>query len=879
MREDVFSSVILMLDSSQYLLFKERFQMKDAEQMTETTEITQEQEAQGQTLQRRQFLKGMGYTGLALAGSGLLAWGADSLSEAQAASAAALAWEAAPVLLRVSDAIKPGDLLTIYGEGIGGDDLQIALAEANGNQTPAEPPHDAFTLVPVFVGPDGHFASVVLPATREAGTYHIWVKNSYGWSQPILLNGARPQWLSEESIFAGLTIKLVGRNLDGREWGDKEKTKVRLVKDGQAYEVQAKSVNPFAVTFTVSEEVPTGTYDVIASSDGHHWAKLAYTEEYGQRLTVVSPSADPLGLGVAWVNQFHWEREVNVLDYGATPNDTTDDTAAIQSAIDAVGAQGGGVVYFPDGNYRITGLVLPEGVVLLGQSKEGTILTYANTAANASSKAMIVARTDAAGASVGKVGLARLTVTLDAQNPTQAFPDTFIWIGDGWGARVQDELLRKSEYLFLKEVKLDYPMEKRTGRGIGVVTIARGHFLVRQSEFSGYNATVTSTYVSKYMQMFDNRIDAGFGLVGGVGIFTTFERNLIKFHPDLKLGDTHGIFTRGPSYVADNIVEDIGTVGHNDGESYCIESFRGGAKMIGSVSAATSTSVTVSPKWVTLNSWEDQSWDPWDITHHCWAGWHIVITEGRGLGQDRLLTSRNGSTYSLSKPWDVIPDSTSKYVVLVPTKGTAFYHNIAKNTSKGYWFYNDAIDGVMVNNVGENTEGFYVNSYTGERPDRKDFRYTIGYFNRIQGNTMTGISAKSKVVGIGSKTELSTGDAYAYEIYGFAIKENTLTSVLPAPAITGDTEAPDINGLYAVNINFAQKATRNAILGVFIENNTVTNSDRGISLGGTGYPQVSQTVKDRSNPISYGVIIKGNTFTNVTQQVVDNGTTGTIFYP
>ena len=56
---------------------------------------------------------------------------------------------------------------------------------------------------------------------------------------------------------------------------------------------------------------------------------------------------------------------INVLDYGATGNGTTNDTAAIQAAIDA--AQGTQQVFFPAGTYKVTAtLNLYKGSNLIG---------------------------------------------------------------------------------------------------------------------------------------------------------------------------------------------------------------------------------------------------------------------------------------------------------------------------------------------------------------------------------------------------------------------------------------------------------------------------------------------------------------------------------
>jgi len=79
---------------------------------------------------------------------------------------------------------------------------------------------------------------------------------------------------------------------------------------------------------------------------------------------------------------------VNVLDYGATGDGTTDDTAAIQAAIDA-----GGHVYLPSGTYSVTGLTLDDNLVLSGDGPDTIILGDGNISViTASSKTYFTVR-------------------------------------------------------------------------------------------------------------------------------------------------------------------------------------------------------------------------------------------------------------------------------------------------------------------------------------------------------------------------------------------------------------------------------------------------------------------------------------------------------
>jgi len=74
---------------------------------------------------------------------------------------------------------------------------------------------------------------------------------------------------------------------------------------------------------------------------------------------------------------------LSVKDFGAVGNGTTDDTAAIQAAINAAGAAGGGTVFIPPGSYRVGTLsIITNNITLTGASRHDSRLIYKDATGN-----------------------------------------------------------------------------------------------------------------------------------------------------------------------------------------------------------------------------------------------------------------------------------------------------------------------------------------------------------------------------------------------------------------------------------------------------------------------------------------------------------------
>ena len=104
-----------------------------------------------------------------------------------------------------------------------------------------------------------------------------------------------------------------------------------------------------------------------------------------------NPMIDAINNGSGSWSQHLRQGIYNVLDYNAEGDGITDDTVAIQAAIDAAGAAGGGTVYFPAGRYLVS---LRSGFTI-SSVKYALVVKYDNvTLLGAGKHQSVIVRTD-----------------------------------------------------------------------------------------------------------------------------------------------------------------------------------------------------------------------------------------------------------------------------------------------------------------------------------------------------------------------------------------------------------------------------------------------------------------------------------------------------
>ncbi len=718
---------------------------------------------------------------------------------------------AVPIIFSATKSAQAGNLIGIQGTNFGtGAVVMIATVNSVGmigSYTTLTPQNSS-----------NAFLSAQIPSGYTYGMYAVLVQDSSGNQSSVVYVNA-PVITSYEypEIDAGRTFLIYGRNLSLS--GGTPAVSFKDTSGGLTTFGTVGSGDGYYMNVTAPSGLMTGhTYNVIyqngyGSTTAEAVAPVA--------LTIRAGGTDSFSLGVPWGSDFSSfaSNSYNVmtdsrLSIHAAANGTTDDTVALQDAINIANAAGGGVVYLPAGTYLISSdLTLSSKVVLEGASQTSSIITSASTAGLGIFTA----------ASATTTGVMNLTY----QNTATITGSTFVYMLTAATGTTK---------MFAKNVTLNGG-DWQPG-GLWLANTGTNRILItgctienlrvdgRNIQFKGNGG---STNVTQYVYFLNNTMP-NFGIGPQLGSLNTlYEGNTLNYdgdyysylvdtlgqtvdnYPDLQTvgGNENRINLSGPNLVIlDNTFTSSGAafIPQNDGEDILAEDPTGNFYN-GSATSATSTTLTDTT----------QTW-----TTNALVAYNVVIVAGTGMGEIGTVTSNTSTTVTVGV-WPVTPDSTSKHLVcrlnvpnLLVDGNTMTHKYTIMNLYQGG--YNVAI----VNNNATDSQDLFVRSVIETGTNVKNVLYDI----LVAGNTLTATSS-SRPSCIDSTIDEYYNPRFGAAAFLLEIRDNNVTSY--------DTEAYRMVNLYqdASGSVFSNQGTSSpyAYEGIIYDGNTA--SQAGTVVGWT----------------------------------------------
>ncbi|GAA3085022.1 hypothetical protein JOF29_002990 [Kribbella aluminosa] len=609
--------------------------------------------------------------------AGLVAAGAAAASVWPATTA-----DAAPVRLDTVPADQPpvlysrqvrsgrsGEAFLIAGAGFSSAASARAWPVPNGTVTiPATPPVAAVTTTVPSVTDDS--IALVIPSASPTDVYAIYVSSADGssYSAPFLLNAAQAWFLDVQQASPGDQVTVYGDNLTL----DNAAPTVELVAGSTASSVSIVDTDPYHVTFKIPVSTATGTY-AVSVSNGHGGTP---GHDQSLSLAVVTPAAPPA-------------TTIDVVaDHGADPTGVADSTSAVQAALNAAAASSTGAqVTVPAGTYTISGKLNLGAclgpVVVRGAGRTVTTIRMSDSSVFSPSMPRSAA-TDTYGVSAADdKGMLYLA---PSDLPVTVAGVTF----DTNQRRLIGVEIDGRHNVTLSDVgveNVDYPQDVWLYVGCyGLIAQNSRNLTVSNCDFHCANGAFLIAVTDVRIQ--DSTFRLFFPRPAGAsnspqrqaddsGIKVWGAKRLTVRRNNFQRGSTTYYYARAVQtgalkvpasvfgtpdaggvedvYCGQNTVVGAGEPATNCGESIVGDQFnavQGGRRAL-TTSAATATTIETTDVTFALAS----NLDPRGAT--------VVITAGTGSGQLRKVVRNTTSALTVDTAWDVVPDTTSVFVVTV----------------------------------------------------------------------------------------------------------------------------------------------------------------------------------------------------------------------
>jgi hypothetical protein len=689
-----------------------------------------------------------------------------------------------PVIFNAPLSARPGDIVGLQGENFG--DAPVVTLMGNGGDS------TSLNKLEVVNSFGTGWVSFKIPATAT-GALTVQVSNGAATSAPIVLNGARPYHLDALQIVPRGPFRLFGRNLLLPGF-----TPVVTV-DGLPAVVDTRASDEHMLMVTAPRGVRAGGKAVISVDNGNGSGPALLDRE----IEVTAGRGDPFALGVGWGAGFSAIAAKVVLASSdarlaskVVCNGLVDDTPAIQAAIDLVAA-GGGVLQLPPGTCRLAGsLKLKSRVVLQGAGKNRTVIRYE-------------ANYPLWGRGLDLAGVRNLTLI-------------------NTRGRIESPLLQNSTRVFFQNLKFVLD------GGIHMFLTNNNNFVILDTDFIQPK----------------NPDDSGPYTLGGSGglVFfgntTTFANGSPTFSRVHDAYIAHNRFTRDARdnqnstgvihslamdfahriAITNNTFDVLGgpivNKVRNDGETLLTEG--GGGKRtenLGTVVSATSTTLSDPGNKINVAPFEGGAFP---------ENYGVAVVGGKGAGQSRRVTAYSQGTLTVDKPWDVVPDTSSRYATFVwGLEKSLIKGNTLNQNPRGIWLYKTAIREVdIVGNTINEGGGIYLKS--AQILKKRLFVPIVGV--RIANNSITNTTKQWRSY-ISIMFVRADEQDFGIGTIGVEVRNNTLQA--NSPNLTMPQEGAGvaegfINRMHAEGSTQALSKNQTRLLGTIFQNNKCLSCEIGV---------------------------------------------------
>lgn len=800
------------------------------------------------------------------------------------------------IIRNISNPIPAGKLAVITGDDLIQENLTVELTpiESSAKDEPTAPIKLTDNTISVTPISGAHEHTVTFAVPEKINTaYSVCVTRNGEKSNSLFLNVPQIDWLSLDKISAGDTLRALGKGLvsvDRYEKGNEKEVKsfggyldshhvavCFIGADGKATNAEVIKASSYDVHFTVPA-LPIGDYMVYVHN-GQAWSN---------------------GFKVAVEEKTVWPTDVfNVLDYGAEAVEVRDvyytkyidNTEAFQKALDAAAANGGGIVYVPNGRYCFKGeLRIPKYTVLRGQDQKRVWLELPKGVADKDGNGtedgwgtpdegmgitiFIGGESDFGIENINILAVynpiiigAPVANPLPALECTDKFNQIYGYASTMDGNKNASNVFIRNCFIvhepsfFAQRKTNDDPVfadEKWDGQHKesklhqwAAIVLKGDHCVIENNEIKGAGNPIV-LLAHEYTRVSGNTLYNG-SYSSHITMWSSsynpsqnwyrhnkciiIEDNTFKLASNLNRSASWIMESHSHFYLARNTIEPMFWPSDCEGLNF----HTWGTHFVVSLGAKGNKTITVNKNSV------KEVYDTRTGSHGIFCadgtlkpgvlkGFEICTIGGKGIGQYRNVIDNTEDTITLDEKWDTDLDETTVINIGQYPKFhfTAFVDNKIDACGRALYYWGSAYESVMDGNVARRNSGIIMEDLSKHYEEYSSWQFAGHYYNQIINNKLTeprGFCSNYGIIGVsGGRVAHST---VSMIIRGNIGEDDAIISACPRGT------APD-------GLNYH---------GVVLEDNHSKNCDIGI--------EIHENVE---------CVLRGNTFENCDRPIVGKGT-------